>query len=306
MTGNPSDPEPSSLGSYLSRLAFAAMLMAGLTLFSFRTGFAQQAWERIRTLIALEGKPLQASAPVLSQHELAGIDALFPQEQAEVLLERGLGGYEGALELIGKRVDNWRGLIHSTQKSEMLLSAAYNSNDLRVRAAATEISLAQYNVAKTRESVDEQAQLAEPGGQRRIYAIWTLGLLGSRGVEPDRILPILLKHTRDDDVAIRRWAVEAIGLLGTDETVAPLLAIFHDDPSPVISERAACNVAQSGMLQQQQRMLAVPALLNFFSDATLDAQRKEWVGQALRDITGKDFGADATAWRTWFYSQHGR
>ena len=60
------------------------------------------------------------------------------------------------------------------------------------------------------------------------------------------------------------------------------------------------------MLQQKQRMLAVPALLNFFSDATLDAQRKEWVGQALRDISGKDFGADATAWRTWYYSQSAR
>jgi len=305
MMASPSDPEPSSAGSYLARLAFAAMLMAGLTLFSFRTGFAQQAWQRIRTFITLDGKPLQASAPVLSEHEMAGIDAMFPQQQAETLLERGMGGYDGALDLIAKRVDNWRGLLQSTPRSEALLSSAYNSNDLRVRAAAIEISLARYNVEKRPESVDTQAQLAEPGQPGRIYAIWTLGLLGSRGIETDRVLPILLKHTRDSDANIRHWAVEAIGLLGTDETVAPLLAIFHDDPSAFVSERAACNVAQSGMLQQQQRMLAVPALLSFFSDATLDAQRKEWVQQALRDITGQNFGSDATAWRTWYYAQPG-
>ncbi len=296
--------EPNRVSNRIAGMAFAFMVLAGLTMFGYRAGFAQSAWERIRTLIALEGKPLQASPPVLSQHVIAFIDNSPPQQQAEQLLEHALNGYQGALELIAKRVDNWHGLLNTdNNRLGTLLSSAYNANDLRVRAAAVEISLAHYNVDKTRASVDQQAELATPGHDGRLYAVWKLGLLGSRGIETGRVFQTLLLYTRDSDATVRRWAVEAIGLLGTDETVEPLLDIFHNDPSGVISERAACNLAQSGLLQQQQRLRAVPALLNFLQDAALEPQRKAWVGQALRDITGKDFALDATAWRTWYDGQ---
>ena len=32
--------------------------------------------------------------------------------------------------------------------------------------------------------------------------------------------------------------------------IDPLLEILHDDPSPMIRERAACGLAQSGMLSR--------------------------------------------------------
>ena len=90
--------------------------------------------------------------------------------------------------------------------------------------------------------------------------------------------------------------------LGTDDAIDPLLAVFHDDPSPMIRERAACSLAQSGMLSAMQRMTVVPRLLDFANDASLDDQTHSWVFQALRDITGQTMPPDAGAWRRWYAS----
>jgi hypothetical protein len=68
----------------------------------------------------------------------------------------------------------------------------------------------------------------------------------------------------------------------------------------MIRERAACGLAQSGMLSQEQRRSAVPKLLDFADDPALDAQTHEWVFQALRDITGKSLPRDPAAWRSWY------
>jgi HEAT repeat protein len=99
--------------------------------------------------------------------------------------------------------------------------------------------------------------------------------------------------------------VEGLAYLGTDETVAPLLQIFHDDPSPAVRERAACGVAQSGMLSEKQRRSAVPQLLDFADDTSLDPETQKWVFQALRDITGQTLPPDPAAWRNWFNSNDG-
>ena len=90
--------------------------------------------------------------------------------------------------------------------------------------------------------------------------------------------------------------------LGTNETIAPLLQVFHDDPSPMVRERAACSLAQSGMLTQEQRRSVIPQLLNYADDASLDAQTHTWVYQALRDITGQNLPDESAAWRSWYSS----
>jgi HEAT repeat protein len=92
--------------------------------------------------------------------------------------------------------------------------------------------------------------------------------------------------------------------LGTDEVIPVLLQIFHDDSSSTIRERAACGLAQSGMLSEQQRRSAVPQLLDFADDTSLDAQTHTWVYQALRDITGQSLPNDPGSWRNW-YANHG-
>jgi HEAT repeat protein len=286
-------------------LIFSGALVV-LMLAGYRTGFAQVAWERVLSFIALQGKPVVASPPLLSEHELQELAQMTPQQQAERLVERAINHYEGATERIAKDVDSWRGSIEMAGQLNTLLTSALNSNDLRVRAAAIEVDLAANNVEKTAESVDSRIRLLESGEtvrRDRVSALWLLGLLGNRGVEPERVFDTLLKYTRDPDASVRHWAVEGLAYLGTDATIEPLLEIFRTDPSADVRERAACGLAQSGMLQQSQRMKAVPALLNYLDDPQLDPTMHRWVIQALQDISGQRTGDDSAAWRRWYSSR---
>jgi len=70
----------------------------------------------------------------------------------------------------------------------------------------------------------------------------------------------------------------------------------------MVRERAACSLAQSGMLTQEQRRSVIPQLLEYADDSALDAQTHGWVYQALRDITGQSLPHDATLWRRWYDS----
>jgi hypothetical protein len=143
---------------------------------------------------------------------------------------------------------------------------------------------------------------------QKIWALWTLGLLGNRGVETVRIVQVLSAHlkdsakgsTRDQNEDARRWAVEGLALVGTTSTIVPLLNAMHNDPSPIVRERAACSLAESGMLTHQQRLAAVPQLINYSEDPALDAQTRSWAFQALTDITRQRLPNDSTAWRNWY------
>jgi HEAT repeat protein len=187
-----------------------------------------------------------------------------------------------------------------------LFVTGLNSDDLRVRAAAIEVDIAARNLEKTIATVDALENNARFGEQGpRANALWDIGLLGSRGIAPDHAFEILMGSIHDSNVNIRYWAVEGISYLGTDPTVTPLLQVLHDDPSSMIRERAACGLAQSGMLSERQRRAAVPRLLDFSDDVSLDAETRKWVFQALRDITGQDLPHDPAAWRTWYSTSDG-
>jgi hypothetical protein len=229
------------------------------------------------------------------------LDRATPQAQAELLLERAINHYEGATSQIAARVDGWRGKIKLDSSLNNLFMTALNSNDLRVRAAAIEVDLAALGVEKNSARVDQLAAQAESDDQKaKVWALWTLGLLGNRGVEPGRVGEILRSRIHDPNENVRYWAVEGLAYLGTDEVIAPLLQIFHDDSSPTVRERAACGLAQSGMLNEQQRRSAIPRLLEFAEDSSLDTQTHGWVYQALRDITGQSLPSDPSAWRNWY------
>ena len=148
------------------------------------------------------------------------------------------------------------------------------------------------------DRLEPDARSGEQGP--RANALWDLGLLGNRGIEPERVAQILLSSIHDPNETVRYWAVEGLSYLATDETIAPLLDVFHNDASPTIRERAACGLAQSGMLSEAQRRTAVPRLLDFAEDYGLDAQTRGWVFQALRDITGQTLPHDPSAWRKWY------
>ncbi len=87
--------------------------------------------------------------------------------------------------------------------------------------------------------------------------------------------------------------------VGPDETIPVLLDRFRNDPSAVVQERAACDLAQSGMYTQAQRMTAAASLVRWLDDPRLSAQQRAWTPQALRDISGKNLGSDSAAWKSW-------
>jgi hypothetical protein len=56
------------------------------------------------------------------------------------------------------------------------------------------------------------------------------------------------------------------------------------------------------MYTPEQRLTAVPQLLNYTDDPSLDAQTHALAFQALSDITRQHLPNDSTAWRNWYES----
>lgn len=288
-----------------STLVLVLLTFAGVLFIMTSAGrtTARAAFEQLEELIKLQGKPKPASANVLSEHELEGLDKLDSQAQAELLLERSINHYQGANDQIASHVAHWRGDIELNDKLRGLFMTALNSDDLRVRAAALEVDIASRNLEKTSAQIDQLEPDARNGKQGpRANALWDIALLGNRGVEPERAAEILSSSMHDSNENIRYWAVEGLAALGTDAAINPLLEELHDDPSATIRERAACGLAQSGMFSERQRRTAVPKLLDYADDQSLDSETRKWVFQALRDITGQNLPHDAQAWRTWYAS----
>src|SRR5579864_403246 len=264
------------------------------------------AWDEFALRMQLQqSEPQSASPAKLSDHEIEEIAALPIQQQAERLLERAINHYDGALELIAKSVDSWYGQLELQGQLSSLLTTALNSNDLQVRGASLEIELAAYNLPKRSESAEHLIERIHNEPAARPWALWMLGVLGNRGVEPRKAFVTLMDHRHDPDEQTRYWTIEGLSMLGTSETLPPLLEAFRNDPSPLVRERGGCSLAQSGMLTREQRLRAVPELLKMSDDDALDAATRGWVFQALRDITGVSLGADPSTWRAW-WSQHPR
>jgi HEAT repeat protein len=266
----------------------------------------QHAASALGVLLQLSGPPVAASSAVLADHEMEEINAMTPQDQAQRLLERAINHYKGAAEEISKRVDGWTGQIHSKPELETMTNTAYFSSDLRVRAAALEIWLARDNLRKTAETVDTLIGEVASSSDPKWFRLSSLGILGNRGVEPEKVFETLMLYVHDPDAATRGAAINGLGLLGTEGTIAPLLDVFHNDTSHDLRERAACNLADSGMLSRELRQKAVPELVRFSQDPELDATTKKWVFQALREITLQNLGDDPARWLQWHGAQASR
>ncbi len=283
----------------------------------------------------------ELSAAQISESDL---DRQRPQKQAELLLERAVSHSAADPNQIGARIeaqiesrsDGWRGHLQWDSQLGDLTTVALNSNNLNVRASAIEVQLAAYGLTKSESTVDAMVrQAASRDHRQKIWALWALGLLGNRGVEPERIVHVLAAQLndpgknsdtdrnreknndkekddnkgnkdKDEDDDARRWAVEGLALVGTTPTIAPLLETMRNDPSPVVREHAASGLAQSGMLSREQRLIAVPQLIDYSADPALDAQTRAWAFQALADITRQHLPNDSAAWRSWYQTSGAR
>jgi hypothetical protein len=252
--------------------------------------------------LPVPGRPVPADYAQLSEHNREWLTTQPAQAQAEFLLGAAINHDHGATDLIGRMADDWHGKLHSTKKFDDLSLTALYSNDLRVRAAAIEINLAVYNLSKTDETADQLMASAEKSPAYRPYATWELGMLANRGVARDRIHDFLRSYLHDSNEKTRFWTVEGLAHIGTDDTIKDFLDVFRNDPALEVRERAGCSLAKSGMLTREQRMLAVPGLIDLAYDPSLDATTRSWIYQALREITDEHLGNDPAAWRNWFSS----
>lgn len=267
----------------MKRIGVVAFSVAALVALSLAAN--GQALQRVaKALLQIYGTPVAASSAIISEHEMAEINAMGPQDQVERLLERAINHYQGAAEEIAKRADGWTGKIESSSKLNTMTSTAYFASDLRVRAIALEIWLAEYNIHKTPEAVDELTRSLAASSDKRYFLLSNLGILGNRGIEPEKVFDSIRLYVNDPDPATRSGAINALGLLGTENTIQPLLEIFRSDSSYDLRERAACNLADSGMLSRDQRKLAIPELTRMSQDPDLDSRMKTWVSQALGEI----------------------
>ncbi len=268
-------------------------------------------WEKVSTPFASR-KNLHVSSAMPSDRDL---DRQQPQKQAEILLERAVTRSNGddrdeaqVEAQIVSRVDAWRGQLKWDAQLGQLTTAALNSNDRSLQDSAIEVQLAAYGLTKSEPTVDALVRQANSSDHsKKIWALWTLGLLANRGIQTDHVIQVLTAHLKDSDHGpykasedARRWAVEGLALVGTTPTIAPLLDAMHNDPSPMVRERAACSLAESGMLSHDQRLMAVPQLISYSEDPALDAQTRGWAFQALGDITQQRLPNDSAAWRNWY------
>src|SRR5437899_1832197 len=241
-----------------------------------------------------------ASEPQASNIDMEAVSRMAPQQQAEHLLELAIHRPDQSLGLIDKNLDSWRGHLQDTDQLFHLVLAALDFNDPRVRVAAVEIDLVANNLRKSPQSLARLLNQIHNDPDSRYLALWRLGALGNRGVEPATVLNTLLRYSRDSNLQTRFWAVEGLAMLGTAESIDPLLSILAHDPAKQVRERAATNVARSGMLTGEQRLTAVPQLLNLLDDDSLDPATQNLICAALRTITGASFGKDPSAWRDWW------
>jgi hypothetical protein len=276
---------------------FAAAIGMLAALVAGNIGHAEGALSKLQDLFSVH-----ETAPA-SAKDVHQLDRMKPQKQAEALLELAVGNSDGAVDQISSRVDRWRGKVQWNSQIANLTTAALNSNDMRVRQSGVEVELAAYGLAKNPVSLNYLLTTAgSTNHARKIWALWSLGLMANRGVETDRVVQALTAHLKDSDEDSRRWAVEGLALSGAPASIEPLLQTIHDDPSATVRERAACGIAESGLYTPEQRMSAVPQLINDTDDSSLDAQTHAWAAQALADITHQHFGNDPQGWRNWYDS----
>src|SRR5579872_5337450 len=294
-SGPISTPSPANAKRFAP--VFAAAIGVLFAILAANIGSAHAAWARFANLFSPH-----ETAPA-SAKDSRQLDRMKPQKQAEALLELAVGHSDAAVDQISSRVARWQGRVQWNPQIATLTTAALNSSDMRVRESGIEVELAAYGLGKNSASLNYLLKSADsPDHAKKIWALWALGLMGNRGVEPDRILQVLTAHLKDSDADSRHWTVEGLALVGGTSAIAPLLQTMHDDPSPEVRESAACSLAQSGMFTREERLSAVPQLVTYTDDPSLDARTHAWAFQALNDITRQRLPNDSTAWRNWYES----
>jgi hypothetical protein len=227
------------------------------------------------------------------------VERMRPQYRAEAVLQMAINGYDGATDYAIANAQSWRDEVEPTATLQAMLDTAMSSPRIEVRMAALEVALAQSDLGKTPAQVDGLiTKLRDNPGEYDAWALWSLGAIGARGVERERIFIELLAATHDADPGRRADTVNALAVFGGAEIIEPLLAVAAGDADPGVQERAFCGLAQSATLHIAEREAALPGLLAIAGDRHATAQSHAWSYQAMREITGMtEITDDPVAWQ---------
>lgn len=291
--------------SYLAVAVAVALLSTSAGFFAARFQGAFTKWLRIHNVAAAASGQatsalVSASQPRANENSIEEISHLAPQQQAERLLELAIQQPDLSLSLIHRNLTSWCGHLEDSDRLFRLVLQALNSDDPRVRVAAVEIDLAANNLLKSPESVGKLQRQIQGGTEDRYMALWRLGALGNLGVQPSEAFSTLKLYAHHRNQEVRFWAVEGLAMLGNDKAIDELLDILAHDPAAQIRRRAANGLSKSGLLTGEQRLTAVPQLLNLLDDDSLDLATQNLVVATLESITGASFGKNAGAWRDWW------
>src|SRR5690242_2400348 len=182
--------------SFLLAVILLAPLSAAAGFFAAHFQGQITNWLKIHSVAAANSRGaatalISAPQPTAKDLDAEQISRLAPQQQAERLLELSIQRPDLSVSLIQRNLTSWRGHLEDTDHLFHLVLAALKSDDPRVRVAAVEIDLAANNLMKSPESVEKlQRQIQSASGDRYL-ALWRLGALGNRGVEPSVILGTL-------------------------------------------------------------------------------------------------------------------
>jgi hypothetical protein len=306
-------PQPGTLRPQPRMSAAASIaifvLMAG-AMFGWVTWRRAPSGSRRNSSRTAAASPAKSSAPRVFSGPMTDADvervlASPAQNQAEELLERAIGHDERALELFEQNVESWVGHINESPRMKQLERRSEFSKDLRVRYANADINLTLDGWQKNEHAAELLIERARTDEQYRAAAVYFLGMLAGRGVDYDRIHPVLLDYARNNgDPTVRQWAVEGMRYLGKDEALDDLFISFTEDPSPKVRERAGCNISDCGSFTRKQRMRMVPKLIDLAANSSTSPQMRNWCFMALSGITDVNLPADAQAWSRW-YAEHG-
>lgn len=283
----------------MKRLVCLVLCFSCVAAFAANEDLRSLAISRLRSV----AEPLfdhgESTAPRFDAFHAGMIAALPPQQRAERALELAINRTDGAAEFVVRSAQGWRRQIAPSDTLTVLISTAMNAPRLETRMAAYEIHLAAYDLDKTSEQVDRLlARLRDDPREAGPWVLWTIGVLGARGVDRERVFDELRIATHIGDDRLRGWAVDALAKFGGEEIIAPLLEIAAHDQSDAVRERAYCGLAQSATLHIAERYGAIAGLLAIAEDPRTDAQGRSWSYQALREISGLyDVAEDPVAWR---------
>jgi hypothetical protein len=160
------------------------------------------------------------------------------QSQAEEMLQEVASGDSAAADRVSEQASTWLGKTSRTSRTDQLITTAINLPEIRSREAALDAELAFDGISKDEAGLTFlTSSVGDP--TRRVWALWLLGALGNRGVDPVHTAKIVATYLTDPDVNVRASAVNGLSLIATDETIPMLLDRFRNDSSPLVQERAA-------------------------------------------------------------------